>query len=500
MPYLVVAVVWSVLTWGNRWFVNPDGGVYAVMARRIAEGAVGDAVLAYWSPLFPVLAAPFVALGIQEFMALRLVLLLGALATIPILRRLCLRAGASPTASGLATTAGALLIGVASGLGLHPDVVFIPLILGCLSMALVGATLRAGLLVGVLGGLAYLTKAVALPYVAALLAMVLVLRLISEQGSGRGTLRMIAGAAIALALTAGPWIAVISAQSGHITISTAGEFNTELVAPGSWGNPLSFPGLYATPEGSFTPWEHPADLTVFRTSPENEEASPSGGNRVGNAVAQARVGAGSLLRRWTPVGVVAVVGMVVALRLPPRQRTVALGSLFAGAGFAAGMALLIVIERYLWFPMLALLPAAAVGLDAIGRWLQPRLVRSAGWLWAARGVAVLWLTLIAIGLVPAAFRLWNAHSEVWQLADQINQGEPVSGSLAGASDWSRSQLLAFLVDLPYAGLIDPSAPPSETEAQLAEVGAGAVVVWPGEAGETGELPPGSPPELERLDR
>ncbi len=497
LPYLVVAVGWSVLTWGNRWFVNPDGGVYAVMARRIAQGDFSEAVLAYWSPLFPVLAAPLVALGVQEFMALRLVLLFGALVTMPVLRRLCLRTGASSNAAGLATTAGALLMGTASGLGVHPDVVFIPLILGCLSLALAGASIRAGLLVGVLGGLAYLAKAVALPYVGALLVMVLILRLISERGSSRGTLRMIAGAVVALALTAGPWVAVVSAQTGHVSISAAGEFNATLVSPGSWGNPLSFPGLYAPPEGTFTPWEHPEDLTVFSDSPEVDAApSPSGNNRLENTIAQARVAAGSLLRRWTPVGILAVVGIVVSLRLHPRERTVALGSVLAGAGFAAGMALLIVIERYLWFPMLALLPAAAVGLDAVTRWLQPRLVRGVGWLWVARGAAALWLTVIAVGLAPVAFGLWNTHRDVWLLADQIRQGEPLSGSIAGASDWSRSQLLAFLVGVPYAGLIDPSAPRSETEAQLAEVGASAVVIWPSE---DGELPPGSPPLLQRVD-
>ncbi len=500
LPYLVFVAGWLVLTWGLRWYGNPDGVVYALMARRMAQGDFDDAVLAYWSPLYPALAAPFVALGLQEFLALRLVHLLAALATIPILRRLCLRAGASSMASGLATTAGALLLSAAVR-GLYPDVLFMPLILGCLSLALAGASIPAGLLVGFLGGLAYLSKAVALPYVGALLAMVLVLKLISERGSARGTLRMIAGAVVALAVTAGPWVAVVSAETGQVAISAARGFNARLVAPGSWGNPMGYPRLYSLPEGAITPWERPADLTVFKDLPEGE-AVPSTSNegRFENTLAQAQVAAGSLLRRWTPVAVLAMVGMVAALRSPPRRRTAALGSLLAGAGFAAGMTLLIVIERYLWFPMLALLPAAALGLDAIARWLQPRIARSTGWFWVAHGAAALWLALIAACLAPIPFTLWNTDREVWLFADQIRQGEALSGSIAGASDWHRSQLLAFLVDVPYAGLIDPSAPPSETKAQLADVGAGAVVVWPGEEGEAGELPPGSPPLLERLER
>ncbi len=496
LPYLVIVIGWSVLSWGYRWYGNPDGVVYALMARRMAEGDFGNAVLPYWGPLYPALAAPFVALGVHEFLALRIVHLLAALATIPILRRLCLRAGAGYTASGLAVTAAALLLSAAVR-GLYPDVLFMPLIVGCLSLALAGASLRAGLLVGVLGGLAYLAKAVALPYVCALLAMVFVLKLISERGSARETVRMIAGAAVALVVVAGPWVAVVSADTGRLSISAAGEFNAELVAPGSWGTPLKYPGLYATDEATLTPWEHPEDLTVFKNPQEVDASRSSGDNHLENTIAQAGDAADIFLRRWTPVWALAVVGTVLALRLPARQRTVALGSLMAGLGFAAGMSLLIVVERYLWFPMLALLPAAAVGLDAITLRLQSKMVRSINWLWAARGAAVLWLTVIAVGLAPGAFRLWNIHSEVWVLADQIRQGDPVSGSLVGASDWTRTQLLAFLVDVPYAGLIDPNASSSETEAQLEEVGAGAVVLWPGQEG---EVPPDSPPVLERLDR
>ncbi len=496
LPYLVVVLGWLGLSWGNRWFVNPDGGVYAVMARRIAEGNLADAVLAYWSPLYPVLAAPFVALGVQEFVALRLVGLIAALASVPSVRRLCTRAGAGIGSANLAATAGALLLCAASVFGLYPDIVFIPLILGCLTMALTGVTLRAGLIAGGLAGLAYLAKAVALPYVGALFVLVLVLRLLSERGARRAVLRLMAGAALTLVLTAGPWIGVLTVSTGQPTISTAGEFNAKLVVPGSWGNPLSYPGLYVPPNDGFTPWERPSDLPIFVNPPttgtdSSDVSTPTPPSRVENAVSQAKVAAGSLLRRWTPVGLLAVIGLVSCFRRPARQRTVVLGSALAGAGFAAGMALLIVIERYLWFPMLALLPAAALGLDAISGWLRPRIASSARALWLARGAATLWLTLIAVGLAPVALLHWNTDREVWRFAEQVNQSEPLSGALAGASDWERTQLLAFLTGVDYAGLADPETPLADLEGELRRVGASAIVLWPGDP--TREGTPGTPP-------
>ena len=482
-PYLLVVLGWAGLTVGNRWYVNPDGVVYAALAERVGRGDLAAAVTGYWSPLLPVLASPLTALGVGGIAAIRVVLLLAALAVVPVLRDLCLRVCDDDRVADTAVLAAVPLLVAAAVFGFYPDLLLSVLLLLFCRAVLTGDGLRPALLAGLWGGLAYLTKPVALPFVVGFVLIVVVVRaLAGSRVLGAGLLTLAITAAVA-----SPWIATISVQAGYPTISTAGAFNARMVAPGAVGNPLSYPGLYPPqdPE-AVTPWEEPSELPVDRTAATVGKPVTLY-DRAKNAYEQGRVVVGAVLRRWLPVLLLALPGLLLAYRAGGQRRRVVLGTALGSAMFAAGMALIVVVERYLWFPQLALLPAAAVALQAIAtRWAGYRRFLAAG--------AAALVLLATAAMAPVALDHWNTDREVWALADSLDRTDPLTGPVAGTGDWERSQLLAYLSGQDYVGLtgpLDGAEDPDAVAGRLRTAGVAHLVVWPGRS--YSNPGPGQPP-------
>lgn len=477
LPPVLLLVGWLALLPGARWLVNPDGVVYASLASDVAGGRIADVVTGYWSPLLPVLASPLVAFGVTPLTALRLVLLLSALVALPVLHSLCRAAGAGPVAAGTATVLAVPLLLSASLFGFYPELLLAALLLLHLRAMTVSPGPRGAVVAGIWGALAFLAKAVGLPFVLAFVALVTVVRLL-RPGAARAQVLRRAGLTLGITLLlSAPWIVAISVQAGHPTLSTAGAFNAELVTPGAFGNPLNFTGLYAPVPGAVTPWQDPTEIPVQRT--ERYEGTPVTTNdRLANAVDQATVGAGVVVRRWLPVVALALVGLVVGLRRRRPGAAVAWAGIGAALVLTGGLSLLILIERYLWFPMLAVLPAAALGLAALG---GRRRVLAVG--------AVV-LALVAVAQAPVVLDRRGEDRAVWQFAG-ARCGTPLSGPLAGGGDWERSQLMAYLCGVDYVGLTGPDPTSTANQAALRRVGARHLVVWDRSQGPAGIADGGS---------
>lgn len=506
-PYLALAAGWSVLLTGLRWNVNPDGVVYAVLTDRFAAGDLAGAVTTYWSPLLPAVAAPLTALGVPALYAIRLVLLVAGLVALALVRDLSLQAGAGRGAADLATWLAVPLVGAASLFGVYPELLLGALLLAHCRWVLLSAGVGGAALAGLFGGLAFLAKAVGLPFVLGFVAVVLIARLV-RPAMARGVAVRSALVTVAVALlVSGPWIGVVSTQMGHVGLSSAGEFNARFAAPGSWGNPMSYPGLYPPADDRLTQWEDPPALPDLRNAPgaageiegaATELAPVTVTDRVVNSVAQARVGVGGLVRRWWAVLPFAAVGLVVALRSVARRSRggrvvrlradgggrapggpgVAVGLLVGAVAFFAGMSLLVVIERYLWFPMLATLPAAALGLGAVLRGRRP-------WVLVASGAAL--LAVVTLSLSPLVTPRWNLEREPWRLAEALEASAPLTGPVAGAAqgDWQSTQLVAYLSDVAYVGISGTDESEDAVAEELRDAGAAHLLVW-------GEAPDGLP--------
>jgi hypothetical protein len=457
-PYLLLVVGWLALLPLTMHYGNPDGPSYVLVAERWASGQLPEAVNAYWGPLLSWGAAPLIAVGVPGLLALRLVLLAGALLTLGPLRTLCRRAGASPVATQTLLFAGAAFLVYNALFGLYADVL--------MSMALLRAsellsrdevTRRPATAVraGAWAGVAYLARAYAVPVALLLLPLAATLHL-ARRDVGPGAVARTAGLTLAgLALVGGTWAAVLSGVYGEPTFSTSAGFNAELVAPGSQGNPYNVPGLHEpTRPDAVSGWEEPSRLPIpgrdtAAPGRDDGDAAPDAvgsrppsatpGERVELAVANARIMVGSVARRGAVVAVLALVALGWHLRRRRWPTAAVAVPLLAGMIAAAGLPLIIAIERYLWFPILAAVPAAAVGLDvAVGA--RPRLRR-----WASLGVVAVTVAASLHGLAP---RL-GAHVEVTAAARALDGH--LAGRVATAESWQRSHLLCFRVDCVYLG-------------------------------------------------
>jgi hypothetical protein len=492
-PALLVIALWLLLLPFTHHYGNPDGPAYAEVAARWASGEWSAAVNAYWGPLLSWAAVPLLWLGVPALLALRVVLLVGALLALPPLRRLAHRAGASVGATE------AVLLGLAPFLvynalfGLYPDVLMATALLYTVDLATHPSVLqRRGLAVaaGLCAGVAYLAKAYAIPVALVSLPLVVTLHRWTPSRPSARQLRRVVGLVLAgFAAVVVVWGTVLSVSYGGPTLTTSAGFNAQLVAPGSAGNPYNVRGLYEPPDGEVvSAWIEPSRLPVpLRTGATSLDDRPAGderatdpgglGHRVETAVANSRIVVGSLLRRGAPLVLLAGVAAVVAVRRRQLPPPALLGPAVAGAVAVGGLTLIIAIERYTWLAVLALAPAAAVGLDHLLRGRRRVLPTAAGVL-----VALLTLTSLH-GLMPR----FQAMREVSTVSAALAGTGILDGRVATLDRWQQTHLLCFEVGCQYLGR--PESDDVDTVAvELAAAGVDHLVVWDGDEDEVAGLP------------
>lgn len=497
-PYVVVVLGWLAALPFTRHYVNPDGTAYVQVSRLLLDGEWAAAVNGYWGPLISWLMTPLLAVGIPEILSLRLVLLGAALLTLGPLRSLARRAGASDTATGV------VLLGVAPFLvytvlfGAYPDVLMGAALVRCCDLLFrpsYETSVRTALAAGVWAAVACLAKSYAVPVVLVLLPLAALVHLVSTRGLRPAPLvRQGVLSLVAVTVLFGAWAGVLSVSYGEPTYSTSADFNARLVAPGSAGNPFNYPGLYPPARAdALSAWDEPSELPIPARTDSGDD--PDGGEaaeqeagalaeRAESIYGNARIVVGSVLRRGLPLVLLAGVALVWHARHRRLPSTALTGPLLAGAVAAGGLLLIIAIERYLWFPILALVPAAAVGFDVVVGFVADRRRRLVVPGLAVAVVGVLGLTSLQ-GLVPR----WDLDADVTVAADALEEQGGLDGDVASTdNDWNRTLLLCLEVGCQYFGR--PVAQDADAAAaELFAAGIEHLLVWDADPGELTGLPP-----------
>jgi hypothetical protein len=493
-PAALLVVLWLLLLPFTHHYVNPDGPAYAEVAARWADGSWASAINAYWGPLLSWLTAPLLAVGVPQILALRLVLLGGALAVLPVVRRLAHRAGASDGATEAVRLGLAPFLVYNALFGLYPDVLFAAALLWSLEFAVRETGLRDPrwpAIAGALAGVAYLARAYAVPVVLVVLPLVALLHRWGPMRPPWPTVRRWLGTALGtFLLVVGTWSTVLSISYGTPTFSTSAGFNAQLVAPGSAGNPYNVRGLYEPPDDEVvSAWIEPSQLPVPLRSgvsslDDRPGEEPSDGlaeavrDRITRVVANARIVVGSLLRRGLPiVGLVAVAAVALVRRRELPNVAVA-APLVTGAVAVGGLTLIIAIERYTWIAVLAAAPVAAVGLD---RLLEGR---------RKRGLAIAAVVLVGVTLLTSLHGLLprvGAMTEVTRAARTIGDEPVLPGRVATVDRWQETHRLCAEVGCQYLGR--PEARDADAAAaELAAAGVDHLVVWDGDEAQLPGLP------------
>jgi hypothetical protein len=493
-PAALLAVLWLLLLPFTHHYVNPDGPAYAEVAARWADGSWAEAINAYWGPLLSWLAAPLVAVGVSGILALRLVLLGGALAVLPVVRRLAHRAGASDGATEAVRLGLVPFLVYTALFGLYPDVLFAAALLWSLEFAVRGSGLRDPrwpAVAGALAGVAYLARAYAVPVVLVVFPLIALLHRWGPTRPPWPTVRRWLGAALGtFLLVVGAWSTVLSVSYGTPTFSTSAGFNAQLVAPGSAGNPYNVRGLYEPPDDEVvSAWIEPSQLPVpLRSGVASLDDRPGEGpsdgltdavgDRIGRVVANARIVVGSLLRRGLPIVALVAVAALGFVRRREMPSVAVVAPLLTGAVAVGGLTLIIAIERYTWIAVLAAAPAAAVGLDRLLAGRRQRGLPIA----AVVLVGVMFVTSVH-GLLPRV----GAMSEVTRVARTIGDEPVLAGRVATVDRWQETHRLCADVGCQYLGR--PEARDADAAAsELAAAGVDHLVVWSGDEDDLPGLP------------
>jgi hypothetical protein len=345
-----------------------------------------------------------------------------------------------------------------------PDLPVTALILGYLWLVTsprLDTSHRHAALIGVVAGLAYLTKAFVLPFFLVHFTAVVAWRML-RNGNRRGG--WITRYAVALGwffLLAVPWIAAISAKYGHLTYSTAPQYNWRLVGPAHLGNqPTYEPGLLA-PSGphSLTAWQDPTLLPVTGWSPV-EQPVHLVRLLLGNTISVVGVlGRASLLA--LPV-------LAAALWVLLRRRSTwrgteheNLGTIgLAGALMIGGYLITKVQPPYLWLPVLLIMILGAL----VAHRRRARQVTAAG-------TAVLAGLLLMSFALPAAGNLYSRrHAGDADRATAARLTEPVEGHNAASNDVFRESLfISYHRDIRYYGLVPPSTDAARQELEKYDI-------------------------------
>jgi hypothetical protein len=256
--------------------LDGDTVAYVRLSKYLVEGRWAESVSSHWAPLLSWCMAPLLALGMDGLHACRTVLLAGGAGMVLAFTLLLGRFG--PTSRLWQLVAVGLLAALAAHWAVsisHPDVIMAALLMvyfWCVLDPSLLAGRRRQFACGLLGGAACLAKAYALPFFVAHFVMTAVLRRYAPAPASRTPWRAVALAIavgiLGAALVAGPWIAVLSAKQGRLTLSTAGDVNRYAISPEDGPRGLLVSRhLWTPPPDRVSVWEHPEELAWPSWSP-----------------------------------------------------------------------------------------------------------------------------------------------------------------------------------------------------------------------------------------
>jgi hypothetical protein len=420
---------------------------------------------------------------VDPLLLARLVLLFGGLGVVAggwlLLGRLGVRGWLRPAATA---TAVPVLTGWSVGI-ITPDVLVTAVLLGYLCLVTsprLGHGNRYAALVGVTAGIGYLTKAFFLPFFLVHLTLLTGWHLYRSPHRRRAWIVRYAVALGAFAAVSVPWIAALTAKYGHLTYSTAPEYNWRIMGPAHNGLHPTYTHTLLEPSGphALTAWQDPTLLDLRDWS---LTADPG---HFLHLVTRNTVSIVAELERATLfAGPVLLAALVITLRRrsswDAEQRHPLAVLALAGALTVGGYAVVKVQPQYLW-PALALILLVGTAVVAqLGRSVlagrRAAVVALAGLLYLSYGVPV----AVELHRNRGAGSGTRAVAERLRAVSAVPQGRPVASN----TSFRETLFLSYHRGLRYYGMVP--ATPEAAERQLADKGIEYYFYW----GEPEQRPP-----------
>jgi len=456
--------------------INPDGIVYVRIARYYLSGDLGRAVSGYWSPLYSWLLVPWLVLGVPGLLATKLLAAVLALTWVVAVSRL--------GRAYLKTMVGRRCLVISAAASVLPwsmEVISPDLLLAVLLTFYFAVVLNPEMLEkprrafasGVLGGLAFLAKAYAFPFFIAHFFLTVVLHAWTHpepRALRRAGVVFLTGI-LGFLLVAAPWVSVLSAKYGTLTITTAASRRNipgaVVFGEGHTDRSPFPPGVKLAPvaDGRLTAWEAPDEVNVPTIGPS---ASASGGI--------VKLGRGQVILSnlivirdellgfdyfHLALGALLATAFIGFLRGPTRvDGSRCLWGFATGSLYVIGYLPLWARESRYYWPIVGLLMVISFGVvEQIVPALTQLATRADGrprqdTRWLVVGALVVSLSYVQVGLHSLQGQ-YRARADFVGVATQLREeaarnGSRLTGPLAG-NDWPRTVYLAYLLNQPSYG-------------------------------------------------
>lgn len=255
-------------TWGS------DGASYISIANYYAKGNWDDAINGYWSPLYSWLIAPFLLSGFDPFQSViipRALLLITGFFTIIGVNQLAKTfelEGMVKTALLVSTLPMILYFAVIYP---TPDLLVTCILVFYFAVIFdcdYSNSMSHGFLSGFLGALAYFAKSFVFPFFVVHFLFSNIIYYFTGKNR-KNILKNLLFGFVVFFIISGLWIGTISSKYGELTISTAKDYNHEIIGPEyQLQHPVYFLGLIKPPtENAISVWEEPSITQLDDWSP-----------------------------------------------------------------------------------------------------------------------------------------------------------------------------------------------------------------------------------------
>ncbi len=270
--YLFYFVLLTIFFPFFRYYAAQDCFSYTSVAEKLLNGDFYNAINGVWSPLFSILLMPFLAIGIENLLAVKLLQVIIGFLTI---KELISLVQAFQFEERFKDVIIVLIVFITVTYLLQtatPDLLLVVMLIKYFKLIYSSKykfNANYGIKIGIISSLAYLSKSYALPFFIFHFTLTNIFYYFSKSSDLKKiVLRNFIFSILIFGLISGIWISLLTYKYGYVTYSTAGSFNFAIVGPEYNGiHKMRIEKLYNPPPNSNCIWEDPTALPRKTWSP-----------------------------------------------------------------------------------------------------------------------------------------------------------------------------------------------------------------------------------------
>ena len=469
--YLTTSILCIFLLKYFQYPINSDGISYISIANSYAHGDLIEAINGYWGPLISWIMFPFLFLKLSPvntvFVGEIISLIIGFFTLIGI-RQLSYKFEMKEEIRTIILFSMVPLILYFWLRAISPDLLIICFLVFYLNIIFSQTYYNGtynGLFCGIMGSLAYLSKSYALPFFLAHFILFNLLhywRFKSKEEKRKVLKNLFIGLTIFFIIS-GLWIGTISVKYDKITLGTSGEYNQDIMGPGSKGHPVFFQGLMKpSNENAISAWEDPSYIKISSWSPLN---SWNSFNYQINLIRKNIQDTLDILISFSYLSLIIILTYFL-LFIRSSKKVILKGDilypLLTIGLYSAGYFLIWVEDRYLWIIYVLLFLMGGVLLSKLFEYdffnKEVKYTVIVFFIWSF--------------LVTPAFSLTHTVENdidtegVYDLSQTLKMQYGIQGNIASNDEWQKSLYVSFYLNSKYYGQIKPNITDSELKLEL----------------------------------